>query len=660
MNNRAYSFLKIKAVDEDQRIITGIATTPTPDRMNDIVEPAGAEFLLPIPLLWQHDHTQPIGQVTSAKVTEEGIEVTARIAQVSSPSGLSARLEEAWQSIKAGLVRGLSIGFRAKEYSYLDDTDGIRFSRWEWYELSAVTIPANAQANIQTFKTIDSKLRTATGQLKQPSVVRLDPSPAGASAHQKTLSSKPKEGRKMNIQEQIKQFQDTRKLKAERMKEIMEGACGEGATLDAAQTEEYDTLEDEVKHIDKHIDRLKGLEKINIETAKPITATPTDEQAKSLGQKTQVKPVFSVKTNNGGIALAQVVKFLGRAQGNRLGALELAKQATDIDHRVVHVLKAAVAAGSTGNSTWVGPLVGEVSSVYADFIEYLRPQTIVGQFGTGSIPNLRRVPFRVPLIGQSSGGSGYWVGEGAPKPLTKFDFNRTTLEPLKVANIAVLTNEAIQSSSPAADVIVRDQLVAALRERMDIDFVNPAKAAVAGVSPASITNGITPIPSSGTDAEAVRTDIRALFAAFIAANNAPTTGVWIMSATTALALSLMHNPIGQPEFPGISMMGGTFQGMPVIISEYVPAGIVILANAQDIYLGDDGGFNVDMSQEASLQMDDAPTNNSVTPTPTEVVSLWQTNSTGFRAERIINWARRRQTSVAYLTGVNWGVTPPTP
>ena len=47
---RAYSLLEIKAVDDDQRVITGIATTPEPDRVGDIVEPMGAKFANPLPL----------------------------------------------------------------------------------------------------------------------------------------------------------------------------------------------------------------------------------------------------------------------------------------------------------------------------------------------------------------------------------------------------------------------------------------------------------------------------------------------------------------------------------------------------------------------------------------------------------------------------------
>src|SRR6516164_2635301 len=63
---RAYARLQIKAIREDARIITGLATTPTPDRTGDVVEPTGALFELPLPLLWQHDAKQPIGSVTKA------------------------------------------------------------------------------------------------------------------------------------------------------------------------------------------------------------------------------------------------------------------------------------------------------------------------------------------------------------------------------------------------------------------------------------------------------------------------------------------------------------------------------------------------------------------------------------------------------------------
>ena len=63
VTRRAYSFLTIKAVDEERRLIRGVATTPTPDRVGDIVEPIGVKFTNPMPFLWQHFHDAPIGTV---------------------------------------------------------------------------------------------------------------------------------------------------------------------------------------------------------------------------------------------------------------------------------------------------------------------------------------------------------------------------------------------------------------------------------------------------------------------------------------------------------------------------------------------------------------------------------------------------------------------
>lgn len=166
MLKRAYSLLEIKDFDEEKRELTGIATTPTADRYGDVVEPKGAQFDLPIPFLWQHDASQPIGHVTKAKVTNAGIDVTVKLVKTDEPGRLKDRLDEAWQSIKLGLVRGLSIGFVPKEHAYLEETRGLHFLKWDWMELSAVTIPANAEANIQTIKSIDTQLRAASGHRK--------------------------------------------------------------------------------------------------------------------------------------------------------------------------------------------------------------------------------------------------------------------------------------------------------------------------------------------------------------------------------------------------------------------------------------------------------------------------------------------------------------
>ena len=168
---KAYSTLKVKAITDngDERIITGIASTPTPDRDEDIIDPQGAKFALPIPLLWQHNHNEPIGEVTSAIVTDAGIEITAKIAKIDEEGTLKNRIDEAWQSIKSGLVKCLSVGFRTLEYNYIEDSYyGLHIKEWEWYELSAVTIPANSDAVITSVK--DFKKAFADGAVNAPAL----------------------------------------------------------------------------------------------------------------------------------------------------------------------------------------------------------------------------------------------------------------------------------------------------------------------------------------------------------------------------------------------------------------------------------------------------------------------------------------------------------
>jgi HK97 family phage major capsid protein/HK97 family phage prohead protease len=641
--DRAYALLEIKAVDTARRIVTGTATTPLPDRLGDIIEPLGVQFTNPLPLLLYHDAQKPIGRVTFDAPTAKGITFSATLPAVTEPGTLKDRVDEAWQSLKAGLLTGVSIGFRALEHAFLKE-GGVHFLKTEVLELSLVAIPANASATIHTIKSLDgSHAASGVGRSYPPL-----PAP-GATGPELTRQTSMK-----TASEQIADFQASRTPKADRMNVIMQKAMTEGRTLTTDESTEYDGLSADVKSYTDHITRLEAFEAIQATKAVPVA-----DARKATGQAYVEPPKLPP-----GIEFARYAMCLASARGNTHQALEIAKQRYPDQARIQTVLKAAVAAGTTTDPTWAGALVPEYPNFAGDFVDFLRPMTIVGKFGVGGVPSLRRVPFNVRVGGQTSGGTGYWVGQGAPKPVTKFDFETTKLGWAKVANIAVLTEELIRFSSPAAEGLVRDALAAALIARMDIDFIDPAKALVADVSPASITNGIAALTPSGTDAAAVRTDLQTLLGTFMTGNLNPTSAVFIMPNTVALAISLMTNALGQPEFSTITMTGGTLKGIPVITSQYAVLGgspdgnLLILVNASDIFLSDDGQVVIDVSREASLQMADDPTNSPaagspLAPVPTSLVSLWQTDSVGLRAHRFINWLRRRDEAVAYLENVQY-------
>jgi HK97 family phage major capsid protein/HK97 family phage prohead protease len=544
--DRAYSLLEIKSIDDDLRVIRGIASTPTTDHMGDIVEPMGAKFKLPIPLLWQHDKSHPIGHVTHATVTPQGIEIEAQIAKNVTP-----RIDEAWALIKGGLVRGLSVGFKTQgDKVERLKTGGLRIKEWLWHELSAVTIPANAEASISLIKSLDEEQQRATSG----AALVTSPSVQGSAAATRSrvpLLLSPRGQTVKTISEQVKDLEAARAAKTNQANEVMQKSIAEGRATEADEASQADELLEEVKRLDGDIARLKTLEAISVAKAVPVTA--------DAGKAVDVRGgVLSVKAAElpKGIEFARYAMCLAKAQGNARDALDIAKSQYPDQARVLNVLeaqksmgsrgmsemmeKAAVLAGTTVGTTWAAPLV-QYQQFAGDFVEFLRPQTIIGKFGQNGVPSLRQVPFNVTIPAQTSGGDAYWVGEGAPKPLTSFDFSSSNLRFTKLASIAVLTEELIRFSSPSAEALVRDSLAAAVIQRMDIDFINPAKAAVSNVSPASITNGATTSVSAGGTEANVRTDITTLFGTYIAANMTPATGVWIMSSRTALQLSMMVN-----------------------------------------------------------------------------------------------------------------------
>jgi len=457
----------------------------------------------------------------------------------------------------------------------------------------------------------------------------------------------------MDIRAQIAAFEAKRSSSQARMTEIMTKAAGEGTTLDQAEQQEYDGLDQDIEQIDGHIKRLNSLEKSLAGSAAPIDGTGTKAGSESRGgHRIEVKGTNLPK----GTAFTRYAMALGRSKGNLMQAAEIAKGWHDSTPEVETILKAAVAAGTTTDTNWAKPLV-EYQNMASEFAELLRPATIIGR-----IPGLRRVPFNIKIPRQTGGSTVGWVGEGKPKPVSALAFDQISLGTAKTAGIVVITDELARSSSPAAEEVVRQDLIDQTAQFLDRQFVDPTVAASAGVSPASITNGVTATTASGTDADAFRADASALMASFIAANMSLAGAVWIMTETQALGLALMLNPLGQAEFPGMnSTGGGTLLGLPVITSENIPtqaavtgppaipAGSrIILAKASEILLADDGQTMLDVSSEASLQMDSAP--DAPATATTVFVSLWQMNMIGIRAERYINWGKRRAGAVQYITG----------
>jgi HK97 family phage major capsid protein/HK97 family phage prohead protease len=662
--HRAYSLLHVKKLADDERVIEGIASTPSADRVGDVVEPMGAEFKIPMPLLWQHRTDSPVGHVEFAKPTRDGIPFRARIAQIEEAGELKNLVDKAWQAVKAKLVGAVSIGFIGRETEPIKNDDkskgfwgATRFKKWEWLELSLVTIPANQDATINVVRSIDAELLAASGKQEQDGKAR-DPQAGVTAPKPQPVVKATKEGRRMakkTLAETISAFEATRAAKAAARDDMMEKSAESGETLDAAQTEEYDGLVAEIAAIDAHLKRLNDLEASNKSRAAPVNGANRDEAAASRAANGNGAsfPRVSVKAPDVDptMGFTRYVLAMARAHGNRLEALEIAKSNERWQHETPDVeiaLKVPVPPGTTTDTVWAGPLVNYQILVSA-FAEYLRPLSIIGR-----VPGLTRVPFKVRVPRQTAGATVNWVGEAAPKPLTSLAFDSITLDFTKIAGIIPLTEELIRSSSPSAETLVRNDLAAAIVQFMDSYFVDPSKAAT-GISPASITNGVTALTPTGTTGAALMSDINRLIGQFLTNNLSLATAVFITTQQVGARVGSLLNSFGQPMFPTTNAQGGTLLGIPVVTSENVPSTTgsptegypIILVKADDILLADDGQVTIDASREATLQMETAP--DSPATASTVMQSLWQQNMVAIKAERFINWTKRRSTAVSYLS-----------
>ena len=475
------------------------------------------------------------------------------------------------------------------------------------------------------------------------------------------------------IQEQLEALKATRDARQKRLDEVGQKAIDEGRAMNTAEAEEFDTIDDEIKSLDGDIARYSRLL-----ATKAAGAESVADQAKSVsdaiarpGRSVEPVNVKNTQKLEPGIAAARYAMCLIKAKGNPQVAFQLAARHYPETEGVVNTLKAVaegadlhemrkmqsqgmiqkatVPAGTTTGETWASPLVYQ-DTWSQDFVEFLRPRSLIGQAA------FRPVPFNVRIPGATTGGSASWVGEGKAKPVTQFGFNDVASQFTKIAAISVITQELARFSDPSAEAIVRDMLADAVVARADISLFSSA-AAVTGVSPAGLLNGVTPVagPADNSQEEIICAILR-LWAGWDATNLGARPAYYTTPAV-ARALAWLRDPLGNRAFPGVTMTGGDLGGVPVRVSNYLAdlattgGHPLILVDEAEIYMADDGSVTLDTSTEASIEMSDTPAGSSsptVAASGTMLVSMYQTNSMAIRAERPIWWGARRPGAVAYI------------
>lgn len=452
----------------------------------------------------------------------------------------------------------------------------------------------------------------------------------------------------MNISETIRAFEIKRQAAADRQKAIMHAASAEARTLEEEEESEYDAITTELEAVDKHLVRLHAMEATEAATAQPVTTT------KSVGgvaprvfvRKQDVEDSFPGQS----FTRRCIAKAIAHIENHERPAWMIANERWGkTNPTLVAVMKAGVAGGGSGSGEWGAELVSADNRYTGDFIQLLNAATVYDKLG------LMEVPAHVTIKGQDGGATANWVGESKSIPVSAQDYSTVSLTPLKVAAISVVSKEILKHSSPAAEALVRNALIEACAQKVDSTFLGSA-AASAGVSPAGILNGLSSLGSNGYTADALREDIKELYAPFITAKYDTSGLALVMHNSLAKSVSLMANALGQTEFTGINANGGTLLGDRVVTGHNVGTTTVILLDPRNIWRIGDTGVEVSVSDQATLEQDSAPQGASDTPAAASatIMSMFGTDSVAFKVVRPINYQKRRTTAAAFIGDAGWG------
>lgn len=342
--------------------------------------------------------------------------------------------------------------------------------------------------------------------------------------------------------------------------------------------------------------------------------------------------VANMETNSRAAEFVQVARYIMLAHKMGARAADLAAQGRATE-RVQRILKAAVSAGST--SGW-GAELADYSSVVSAFLETLRN---VGAFDT-LMPAMRRVPMRTRIDMVTAGATAATVPEGSVTQISSLSVSGGTSDPFKVLAIVAATQELLRFAASGSGDLFARELRGAVALETDEQFL------------AVLLDGVSPIASAGASVQDIGTDFKNLFDAIPTGSASK-----LFTITTPTICKAWSTKVdaGTAAFPNMTPQGGVMFGTPVVCSDAVSSGQIIVVDADRI-AASPGELQIDIARHADLQLNTTPDS---PPTASTVsINLWQRGLVALKAFRYFQAERLSSSSVAVITGATYSANSP--
>ncbi len=226
-----------------------------------------------------------------------------------------------------------------------------------------------------------------------------------------------------------------------------------------------------------------------------------------------------------------------------------------------------------------------------------------------------------------------WTGEGRPIPISSTSLTDSTLEPRKVATLAVVTSESLKQRH--AEAALAKAQIAALRLAIEEMFLDPGNAGTSEM-PAAITYGVQSFDATAD----IPASIAKLTRGFKGLRNA----FYVTDPGSAVVMSSVFQDCG--------VRGGSIGGIPVPVTEASPTdsngGQVALVDASRIIYARDA-LVFKRSNDSTIWMNSEFDSNG----PGEAVGLFQTDGIALRSTARISWELMDPAGCRILVGCDW-------
>lgn len=477
------------------------------------------------PLLLEHDRTEQIGVVESARVDDD------RVARAIVRFSKSERAQEIFQDVKDGIRRLVSVGYSVARFAKEKSSEGLETVRamdWQPMEISLVSIPADQSVGVGRSEEVSEPLfwekkemdTIETSETVQENAINEAPEVRVEVRADKRSEEIAALGRQFNASSEAVEF------------------IGEGRSADEFKT----YLIERNQNADKAI----------------------ESQDDEIGMSENERRSYSL------------ARAITQASDGKLDGIEL-EASKELEKRFGQPAKGFFVPNDVfrRDLTATGGDTGDnlVGTDMGDFVPALNAQPIVVQLGARVLSGLSG------NVSLPKGGSttAEWLGENAETTESDMTLSQISLTPKRVAALSELSKQLLTQASYDVENIVRSDI--ALQLSLAID-----KAAIQGSGssdPTGITNTSGVGSSSGLDlAGAVDCETNVSAANALGGNPA-----YLMTPSVRGTLKTTALDSGSGRFV---MEGASLNGYRAEVSTQVPSSTLIFGDFSQLIIAEFG------------------------------------------------------------------------